>query len=62
MLSDLNKRNQFISQKINEINDLIIDFSLKKENIERQNFKFLSKKSSDDSWGLRIRTLQESIR
>jgi chromosome segregation ATPase len=53
-LSDLAKRNLSISQKINEINNVIIDLSVKKENIEKQKFKFLSKISLDDSWDKRF--------
>lgn len=59
---ELTKKNVSITKRIEELNALTISLSLKREQIEQQNFKFLHNRSSDDSWGTRIKTLQESIR
>lgn len=61
-LSDLAKRNISVAKRIDELNNSTVQLSIKKENIEQQNFKFLSEKSLDDSWGVRIKSLQASIR
>lgn len=60
-LEELIKRKGYIEQRIDELDEKIIDLSMKKDNIEQQNYKFLSASSSNDPWGERIKTLQESI-
>lgn len=60
-LSELAKRSLSITKKIDELNNLTVGLCLKREEIEQRNFHFLTNKGSDDSWGVRIRTIQESI-
>lgn len=61
-LAELTKRNISIMKKIEELNDMTINLSFKKEEIERQHYKFLSVKDLDTSWGERIKAIQKSIR
>lgn len=61
-LADLAKRSISISKRIDELGSLMVSLTLGKEKIEQQNYKFLTTKSTDDAWGARIKTLQESIR
>lgn len=61
-LLDLAKRGRAIKERIDALSNLTVDLAFKKEMIEQQNYKFLSVKSTDDSWGTRIKVLQEEIR